>query len=173
MSDTSAIILTVSLIVLGSAVVFYLQHLSQKRNKKLAEEESEKYRRRLNSPDFGELETYFRHPLPDALKALYQDKPRINSEYILIDVPNPGELESESFIAFFEPLDMDSVRHPWPGCEKLLPFANNGAGDMFMVDPTHTDPEVLYYLHESRKIIGLGVTISKFLMAPYHPVSDD
>jgi hypothetical protein len=173
MSDTSAIIFTVSLIAIGSAVVFYLQHLARKRRKRLSRQESERYSKRLNNPDFRALEAYFRHPLPEPLKALYKDKSRINSENIFIDVPNPGERESESYIAFFEPLDMDSVRRPWPGCEKLLPFANNGAGDMFIVDPTQPDPEVLYYLHENRKIIGLGVTMSKFLMAPSHPQSDD
>lgn len=173
MSDTSAIIFTVSLIAIGSAVVFYLQHLAQKRRKRLSRQESERYSKRLNNPDFDALEAYFRHPLPDALKALYHDKSRINTENILIDVPNPGERESKSSIAFFEPLDIDSVRHSGRGAQKLLPFANNGAGDMFMVDPTQPDPEVLYYLHENRKIVGLGATISKFLMASYRLQSDD
>jgi len=173
MRETSALILTVCLIAVGSAVVFYLQHLAQKRRKTLAKEQSERYSRRLDNPDFRALETYFRHPLPDPLKALYRDKSRINSENILVDVPNPGESEPTSFIAFFEPLDRESVRHPWPGCEKLLPFANNGLGDMFMIDPTQPDPEVLYYLHENRTLVRLGVTMSKFLTAPYRPQSDE
>ncbi|HSR10725.1 MAG TPA: SMI1/KNR4 family protein [Thermodesulfobacteriota bacterium] len=172
MSSTAVLILTICLISGGSAILFYVDHVLKQRRKRKIKEESERYDRRMKSPDFASLETYFGHPLPEALKALYRNKNRIAMENTLVSIPNPAEGTRESFIAFFIPLDLDSVKNPWPGCEGLLPFADNGAGDAFLIDPAHSDPEVTYYLHEEKRRVGLGVPLSQFLAAPYNQATE-
>lgn len=73
----------------------------------------------------------------------------------------------------FEPADAQAATaHPWPGCEGLFPFANNGVGDRYLVDPRISDPPVVYLLHETGEIVELGVPLSAFLRAPRRAVPD-
>jgi len=162
MSNAAAIILVVSLVVTGSAILFYLEHRAKNRGKEAARS----FRHRMNNPEFEALEKYFAHSLPPSLRELYVDSDLINSENISIKVPNLLEKEPECFIAFFEPATSEACESHWPGCEGLFAFANNGLGDQYLVDPRQPDPEVVYYLHETGKKKSLGVTLSQFLSAP-------
>ena len=135
--------------------------------------EREEFSRRLRSPDLSAVEKHLGHTLPRSLHALYQDQALLQSDDVLIGVPNPIEGASECYVAWFEPGDIKTFDSPWPGCQGLFPIANNGAGDQFLVDPREVDPEVIYHLHESGKKAGIGVTLSAFLAAPRRPVPDE
>src|SRR5438552_8882217 len=152
MSTFSAVALTVSLIVLGSALVFILEH----RAKVHRREDSRRYEQSLDNPAFDVLEQHFKHPLPASLKKLYSNKDLIHKTDILVAVPNPIEKEKECHIAFFEPATAPHAASPSPSCEGLFAFANNGAGDQFLVDPRQADPEVIYYLHDTGEKNAIG-----------------
>jgi hypothetical protein len=134
---------------------------------------SEQFARRLASPDLAGLERHLGHALPASFRAMYQDRELILSDDVLIDVPNPLEGDEECYVAWFQPADVESVGEVPPDCDGLFPIADNGAGDKFLVDLRQTDPEVIYYLHETGERKGIGVTLSAFLRAPRRPVPDE
>ena len=104
---------------------------------------------------------------------MYQDRKLIDSDDLLVGVPNPAERSRECYVAWFLPADLENSRDLWPGCEGLFPFADNGAGDQFLVDLRQADPEVIYHTHEDGKSTGLGVKLSAFLAAPRRKQPDE
>jgi hypothetical protein len=163
------------MIGLGTAMVAVLQWLISRGDRKRRQESvafGERFRRRLESPDLAGLERHLGHPPSASLRALYADRDLVMSDDIVISVPNPLQGSKESYIAWFEPADAETLAITWPGCEGLFPFADNGAGDRFLVDPRDSDPEVIYYLHETGEKRALGVSLSAFLAAPRRPLSE-
>jgi hypothetical protein len=150
----------------------WLRDRAKAREAKLAAEGAE-FARRLRTPDLKAVEQRLGHPLPRSLHLLYADQALLQSDNILIEVPNPIEESADCYIAWFEPGDLVTFDQPWPGCEGLFPIANNGLGDQFLIDPREADPEVLYHLHETGEKGGIGVTLSAFLAAPRKPVPDE
>lgn len=53
----------------------------------------------------------------------------------------------------------------WPGTEGFFPFANDGCGNRYIVNPHEADPVVYFYDHEVHKRESLNVTLSQFLTA--------
>jgi len=137
-----------------------------RRLRALAPLEVARFLRRLQTPDFDGLEIHFGHPLPASIRALYADHELITRQCVIIGVPNPESDEGECFIDHFVPADLESLAYPWPGTEQFFRFADNGAGDVYLIDPTQADPEVIYYLHEIEKKVPLGVPLSAFINAP-------
>ena len=173
MSQTAAIALTVGLITVGSAIMFWLQLRSERKARATAAVASNRFKQRLASPDLDGLERHLGHPLPASVRAMYQDRDLIMSDNILIGVPNPLENDNECYVAWFEPADVENIGAAWPGCDSLFPIADNGAGDQFLVDLRQADPEVIYHLHETGERRGLGVGLSAFLAAPRRPVPEE
>ena len=169
MSHWAAVTLTVSLIVFGSLGLFLLE----RRGKARRRESSRRYERSLDAPEFGALEAHFQHPLPACFRELYSNQNLIRQTDILVEVPNPAENEQECYIAFFEPATVAHASSSGSNAEGLFSFANNGAGDQFLIDPRQTDPEVIYYLHETGKRTDIGVTLSKFLKALRRSLPDE
>lgn len=172
MSVTAAIVLVVGLIALGAGWVFWRLWRSERKACAAVAAIWEASERRRTHPDFDGLEKHFGHPLPASFRALYQDHELILSHDLLVRVPDPIEQEDECYIAWFLPADVENLRDPWPGCEGLFPFAENGAGDRFLIDPAQADPEVLYY-PETGERRGMGVTLSAFLAAPRRPAPEE
>jgi hypothetical protein len=173
MSTMAAISLTVGLVAVGFAVLTWLTSRAERKRRAESAFASERFRKRIESPDLEALERHFGHPLSASLRALYADRRLIMSQDVVVAVANPLERSKDSYIAWFEPADAEALGSPMPGCEGLFPFAGNGAGDQFLVNPTHPDPEVLYYLHETGEKASLGVPLSAFMAAPRGPLPDD
>ena len=53
----------------------------------------------------------------------------------------------------------------WPGTDGYYAFANDGTDDKYLIDPRQSDPDVLYYEHETTKIRPVGATLSQFIAA--------
>jgi hypothetical protein len=67
----------------------------------------------------------------------------------------------------FEPVDAEHLNGVvWPGTEGYYAFANNGAGDKYLIDPRQSDPDVIYYEHETGKTRPVGATLSRFITVP-------
>ena len=173
MSRFAAVVLTIIPGVAGFILLTWLSGRRDKRRRTKSALAAEKYLKRLGSPDFEGMERHLGHRLPESFYALYGDTDLVRSEDLLIAVPNPLERSEDSYIAFFQPADRETLDDPWPGCEGLFPFANNGAGDQFLVNLGQPDPEVVYYLHETGEKGSLGVPLSAFIAAPRRPVPDD
>jgi hypothetical protein len=172
MSQNAAIALTVGLIAVGAAIMFWLMSRSERKQRARAAAASEKFEKRLASPDLDGLERHLGHALPASFCAMYQDRDLIMSDNILIGVPNPLENDDECYVAWFQPADTENIGAAWPGCDGLFPIADDGAGDQFLVDLRQPDPEVIYHLHETAERRGLGVSLSAFLAAPRRPVTE-
>ena len=130
----------------------------------------EDFEARLGRPNLPALEGYFGHPLPGALRALYGDMALVASSDLQISVANPVVNEPKCYVAWFEPGDLQTLVKVPVSCSGLFPFAGNGAGDQYFVDPKQPDPEVMYFLHETESLKGLGIRLSEFLAAPRGPV---
>lgn len=94
------------------------------------------------------------------------------SDDLLVGIANPIEDDSECFVAWFYPGDMENLDRASPESDGLFPFANNGSGDQFLVALSQVDPEVIYHSHQSGERRGLGVTLSAFLAAPRRTAPD-
>jgi len=173
MSDTAAIIIFCCAMAVISAAIFWVQSRLEKKRRAEASAASAGFKKRLTNPNFAGLEEHFRSPLPASFRAMYENRELISSEDLLIGVPNPVERSRECYVAWFMPADVESAQSPWPGCDGLFPFANNGAGDQFLVDLHQPDPEVIYHTHENGKSKGLGVSLSTFLAAPRRQQPDE
>jgi len=80
---------------------------------------SEKFKRRLESPDLDGLEQHLGRPLPVSFRAMYRDRGLILSNNLLIAVSNPLEPAHECYIAWFEPADIENFRAVWPGYSRV------------------------------------------------------
>ncbi len=172
-SNTAGIILFCCVLATIFAAITWVQSRLQKERRATAAAAAERFKTRLMNPDFAALEKHFRTSLPASFRAMYQHLELINSDDLLIGVPNPVEKSDECYVAWFIPADVESTRSSWPGCEGLFPFADNGAGDQFLVDLRQSDPEVIYYTHENAKSKSLGVSLSTFLAAPRRQQPDE
>jgi hypothetical protein len=172
MSTIAAPALIIGLGIVFVAVLQWLISRGERKGQLRRALAAERFLKRLESPDLAGLERHLGHPLPASLRALYADRDLVMSDDIVISVPNPLQGSKDSYIAWFEPADAETLAIIWPGCEGLFPFADNGAGDRFLVDPKDSDPEVLYYLHETGEKRSLGVPLSAFIAARRSPLPD-
>ncbi|MFT5469880.1 MAG: hypothetical protein ACI8UO_005003 [Verrucomicrobiales bacterium] len=119
---------------------------------------SREFLERLNSPDFVPIESHFGVSLPEALKSFYSTS--------MVGDGCDIRFESELWtIAFFEPLDADSLRESWPGCERFVSIANDGFGNDYVFDPTDETAEVLFYDHETGELDKVAPSLTVFLDA--------
>lgn len=171
MSDATAITLGgIGFSIVAAGAVWIQARLNRKRQAEDAAIAAE-LERRLRSPDLAAIEKHLGHPLPRSLHALYADQELVLSDDVLIGVPNPVEKDSECYVAWFEPGDLQNLlAQRWPGCEGLFPIAT---GDEFLVELRDPDPEVLYHLHETGEKRGTGARLSAFVSAPRRPVPDE
>ena len=51
----------------------------------------------------------------------------------------------------------------WPGTEGFFPFANDGCGNRYILNPGEPDPVVYFYDHELHERESLNVSLSQFL----------
>jgi len=170
MSNRAGIILSCCVLATISAAIMWAQSRVEKERRAKGAAAEERFKKQLMNPDFAALEEHFHTPLPASFRAMYQDLELINSDDVLIGVPNPVEGNRECYVSWFNPAHVESAQFPRPGCEGLFPFADNGSGDQFLVDLRQAEPEVIYHTHENGKSKGLGVGLAAFLAAPRRPV---
>ena len=82
---------------------------------------------RLAQPDFAAVEAHFGVKLPEDLKVFHR-APLERGAVIRLE---SGEWD----IGHMEPLDGESVRSAWPGCESYVAIANDGSGSQYLFDP--------------------------------------
>ena len=122
------------------------------------DEYSKRFIERLQAPDFDAIEDHFGVTMPPALKDFYA------SDLVTegCDLKINGDDWS---IAFFEPLDEDSLRESWPGCEQFVSFANDGCGNEYVFDPRTETKAVRFHDHETGELCDVTPTLDEFLTA--------
>ena len=133
------------------------------------EEQSRRFRQRLLAPDFPAAEAHFRAVLPDALKRLYADENELlrsdKGEFEVLIVDKNGVTEPW-YVAIYVPIDAQSLKETWPGCEAYLAFADDGCGNGYLIKPGTADPPVVFHDHESGEVVEVSPSLSAFLAAP-------
>ena len=166
MSDFQATALVVGLIV-GFFVVLTLWRKFNKGSLEKNKATAERFRKRQRNPNFDAFRKHFACDLPQALGSLFAEQEIFSNDKDMFDVVIPsGKSERRWFVAWIEPVDEEHFKScRWPGTEGFYAFANNGAGDQYLIDPKQEDPEVFYYEHETAKKKSVGVTLSQFVSA--------
>ena len=129
---------------------------------------AERFRARQRSPDFDLFRRHFGCEAPQALRTLFADRSLFTDTNEGFEVVLPGAGgETRWFIAWVEPMDAEHLNGVvWPGTKGYYAFANDGMGDRYLIDPRQSDPEVVYYEHETAKTRPVGATLSRFIAAP-------
>jgi hypothetical protein len=170
-SSLNAAGLVIGFLLLVAVVLIMLVRRGDLRATERAAQASRDFEAAGLAPDFARLERTFGAPPPPPLRALYADHELLRRSDVLIGIPNPAERTAECYVAFFEPLTGEASG--WPATERLVAIANNGAGDVYLVDPTVPDPAVSYLQHEVGTVVPLGVTLSQWLAAPRRDQPDE
>jgi hypothetical protein len=121
--------------------------------------------RRLANPEFDALEKEFGTVcLP--LRNLYKNLGEITRENVS-RVPRRNASQDEYiFAAWYHPADQRSLNERWPDNRRYFEFANDGAGNTYIVDPTLEDPEIIFYDHETGEHKPTGMRLSDYLSLP-------
>ena len=159
MSTKEYIYLVVIVMILAAIV----HQVINRKERKKREEHARRFKERLLNPDFLAIEKHFGSPLPQALMALYRNPAELNCGDFELERPEDEGGEDEFFIGFYEPADEESLKVFWPGTECYFTFANDGAGNGYMIDPRLPDPPVLFHSHESGEFEQVSDHVSKFL----------
>ena len=145
--------------------LMWLRRLRITRNKKLAADSAiaeELYKQSLRQPDYAAFAAHYGCQPPPPLQQLYENADSNlegDFELYLPSFPKPF------FIAYFMGIGNENMSIVRPGTEGFFPFANDGCGNRYIVNPREADPIVYLYDHEIHKRESLDVTLSKFLAA--------
>jgi len=142
-----------------------LWKLRIRRNKTLAAERAlanERYENALRHPDYPAFAARYGCAPPAPLRQLYESASS--------DLAGGFELRFPSFpkaffIAYFMEIGNENMSIVWPGTEGFFPFADDGCGNRYIVNPGEADPLVYFYDHELHERESLNVTLSQFLAA--------
>jgi hypothetical protein len=142
-----------------------LWKLRAKRNRRLAADTAaanERHMRSLRQPDYAAFAAHYGCQPPPPLRQLYES-PESNLaggfEVKLASFPNPF------LIAGFIGMDQENLSLELPGTEKFFAFADDGCGNLYIVNPRKTDPVVYFHDHEMNEPESLEVSLSQFLAA--------
>jgi hypothetical protein len=166
MSDFQAIAMFVGIFLLFIIPIFWWQFHEGSSGKNKAAEEL--FRKRQLNPDFEAFRQHFGCEPPQALKSLFAEPELFTNDKDIFEIAVPSETGQEKrwFVAWIDAIDKEHLKsRNWPGTEGFYAFANNGAGDQYLIDPKQEDPEVFYYEHETGKKKSVGVTLSQFVSA--------
>ena len=100
--------------------------------------------------------------IPKALIDLFEsDLSKQNNITLAPSLDAPQE--NHHYIAFFEPVEQEHTDEGWEDCEKFFTIANDGGGNLFIIDPRMDDPPVLFYDHEGGVFTYVCDSITEFL----------
>jgi len=167
MKDTAESVLFIAavLVVVVILPLLLLAKLRANRRRKLATEKAaddEKHDRSLRRPDCAAFTARYGCPPPPVLRQLYESADtNLDGDFEL-------KLDSFSkafFVAYFLGMSHENMSLVWPGTEGFFPFASDGSGNRYVVDPAGADPTVYFYDHEIQQRESLKMSLSQFLAA--------
>ena len=121
---------------------------------------------RLQTPDFAAVEQHFGHPLPECLLALHADKQELMRSDFFV-APAEDDADNECWeIAYYQPVDEQSVRNTSPGMEEYFAFAIDGIANDYLNDPKEDDPAVLFRDDVTGEVTRVGDRFTEFMKWP-------
>jgi hypothetical protein len=140
-----------------------LWKLRARRGKKTDAEQAvadERYEKGLRQPDHTAFVARYGCPAPPALRQLYESSDRDLEGDFEVKL---GAFPKPFFVAYFMGIAEENMSLVWPGMEGYFPFASDGSGNRYLVNPRETDPNVYFYDHERQKAESLEISLSQFL----------
>ena len=154
------------LLVGVAAALLWLRDWVTRPTRKEMAEFSRQCTERLLNPDLAAVERHFGHPLPTSLRALYGNREDLlRGEFETAAGPEVSP-EQRWYVAFYQPADAASAADVWPGLESFFAFADDGAGNGYLVDPREEDPAVWFHDHETGERTRVCDHLSQFLTWP-------
>lgn len=119
---------------------------------------------KIKNYDFDFIESYLGKTVPSCLKTLYSSGEVFELENIIVDEEDDeGNDLLYICIANWEPLNEERYQRPWPGTEKYLNFAQDGAGNLFVAKPEESFGIVYFFDHETGELESLNIDIPTFI----------
>jgi hypothetical protein len=164
--ETARIAITYCIAIVVLAVLFLkindrLFHRSK--SKKELEEYSERFKERLQNPDFPALEKHYNCTFPQNVKDLYANKNDIMKGDFEVQVGAPPQ---SFYVAYYMPADAEAIRDFMSDTKEYFAFANDGCGNDYLITPRDPTSEILLHDHETDELTHLGVNFAGFLSAP-------
>ena len=156
----------IGITVILAVAVLRLKDLWFEPSHEQVDEASRLFRKRLQSPDFATVERHFGHPLPECLLQLHSDKQELlQSDFFVASTKDTVENECWE-IAYYQPLDGQSIRESWHRMGDYFAFASDGFGNDYLIDPKENDPAVLFYEHERGELTRVCDRFTEFMKWP-------
>ncbi|TLD70535.1 SMI1/KNR4 family protein [Phragmitibacter flavus] len=156
MSDLEVYVLIAVLALPAIGVVWIWSKIRALFDKRKNDDYTRRFQERLRSPDFASIEDHFNTSLPATLKDFYGG--------VLVMEGCDLTINDEDWsIAFFEPLDADSMRESWPGCERFVSIANDGCGNEYVFDPLDKPHPILFHDHETGELDVVTHSLDEFM----------
>lgn len=157
---------------LGYAICKLFDWLHE-RSLKTNAEDAEQYLHQLTHPQPGELQAHYGHPLPAVLLSLYRDTAEIRrTDFEVAESESDHQNENAWFIAFYNPLDIGSLKHTCFDSDQYFGFADDGCGNSYIVDPRLDDPAVIFHDHEDEGMTPVCDKLSNFINWPRFEVEE-
>jgi hypothetical protein len=166
--NTTIILVVVLLgIFIGLPVALLLARDSLTRpSKKKIEAYSREFIQRLQHPDYAAVAKYFGRPLPECVRTLYANKEELMLSNFAVAASAAVPEEDRWYVSDYQPADGPSVQDAWPGLEKYFAFADDGAGNGYLIDPAESDPPVLFHDHETGELSRVSDRFTEFMRWP-------
>jgi hypothetical protein len=147
-------------VIAHRAKIAYAQHLVE-------------FNRRLQQPQFDDVQKHFGRPIPEAYKRLYRDPGRVLNTNFLAFPPGSKDEDRAWPIASFLPADATTLAEAWPNLGKInLPFACDEVGDPYYIpldEADSLDGPVWQFHHQGGEREQVAKSLLDFLSWPTRP----
>lgn len=130
------------------------------------------YARELLHPEWPPIEDHFGATAPALLKQFYADPDKLlQIDFNIASLRN--EISEGIYIESFDKMGPSSVDGFFEGYERFIPLAHGCGAELYVIDPTETDPEVFLHVYDigedPRYFRSTGLKLSGFLQAKRVP----
>ena len=163
----------VGIFVLLPIGVLHLKERLQGQSPAEMAEYSQRFTERLHQPDFGALESHYGASVPAALRALYSNSEELGRGDFEVAPRIDADEEDRWFMEFYQPADSEALKVFWPGTERYFAFADDGAGNEYLIDPRLPDPPVQFHDHETGEFSPVCDSFVEFMTWPRWTTPED
>jgi len=160
-------------LVVPLAILSIYAHFAARRSRTSRARELAEFRRRLQQPQFDDMERHYGRTLPEAFKRLHRDSQRVSRADFVLSPPGSKPGNRDWPVASFLPADTKTLAETWSELGKNnLPFACDEVGDPYYVpldQATNLDGPVWQFHHDGGDREQVADSLADFLSWPTHP----
>ena len=160
----NALQITLTIVVAIALLIAFNTFFRSRQAKREAELQAygERFKHRQVQPDFAAFTERYGCEVPPELRLLVSDSAWMRESEFNVQLPSSPD---PYYVAWFDPMDDEHMSVIWPGTEGFYPFANDGCGNSYLVNPRNSHLEVSFYDHEAGERELLSASLSEFLTA--------